>query len=64
MGWQKLAFQDSLCQMNIPKMNHEAFQTATFAILFQFNGDLNVNFGLNMNITNITTGSRTWCKST
>ncbi|CAH3156016.1 unnamed protein product [Porites lobata] len=55
MGWQKLAFQDSLCQMNIPKMNHEAFQTATFAILFQFNGNLNVNFGPNMNITNITT---------
>jgi len=56
MGWQKLAYQDSLCQWNIPRMNHEAFLTATFGILLQFNGNLLVNLSPNMNFTNMTTG--------
>ncbi len=37
-------------------MNHEAFQTSTFGILLQFNGDLLVNLSPNMNYTNMTTG--------
>lgn len=36
-------------------MNHEAFQTATFGILLQFNGNMLVNMNPYMNFTNITT---------
>ncbi|XP_020604429.1 uncharacterized protein LOC110043324 isoform X2 [Orbicella faveolata] len=54
LGWQQLAYQDSLCELNVPRMNHEAFQSSTFGVLLQFNGDLLVNFSPNMNLTNMT----------
>lgn len=56
LGWQQLAYQDSLiCELNVPMMNHEAFQSSTFGVLLQFNGNLLVNFSPNMNLTNMTT---------
>ncbi|KAL9986077.1 hypothetical protein ACROYT_G000151 [Oculina patagonica] len=56
LGWQQLGYQDSSCEeLNVPRMNHEAFQTSTFGILLQFNGDLLVNLSPNMNYTNMTT---------
>ena len=57
LGWQQLAYQDSLCELNVPRMNQEAFQSSTFGVLLQFNGDLQVNFSPNMNLTNMTTGN-------
>lgn len=57
-GWQTVAFQDSLCQLNVPRMNHQAFQSATFGILLQFNGNTIVNLNnASTNITNMTTGN-------
>ncbi|KAJ7385414.1 hypothetical protein OS493_016498 [Desmophyllum pertusum] len=55
-GWQQLIYQGSLCEdLNVPRMNHEAFQTSTFGILLQFNGDMIVNLSPNMSFVNTTT---------
>ncbi|XP_068740228.1 uncharacterized protein [Montipora capricornis] len=59
-GWHALAYQDSLCQFNVPKMNLLAFQSASLGILLQFNGNTLVNLSPTiMNITNMTTGYET-----
>ncbi|XP_044185173.1 uncharacterized protein LOC114950299 isoform X2 [Acropora millepora] len=58
-GWQTVAFQDSLCQ-SLPRMNHQAFQSATFGILLQFNGNTTVILNqASKNITNMTTDYET-----
>ena len=56
-GWHALAYQDSLCQFNVPKTDLLAFQSASLGILLQFNGNTFVNLSpATVNITNMTTG--------
>ncbi|KAK2562842.1 Collagen alpha-4(VI) chain [Acropora cervicornis] len=57
---QRLAGRQLHFKISLPRMNHQAFQSATFGILLQFNGNTTVILNqASKNITNMTTDYET-----